>query len=64
MLGDIGFIKRTNDSKGGAPYFAHPKKNSTVRFFDFINLNRKTKHKTYPMPKPQKKYLLNLEEFK
>ena len=50
----VGVIKRANDSKWGAPYFVHPKRNCTVRFlYNFNILNKQIKCKPNPMPKFQ-----------
>ena len=58
-------LEEANDSEWGAPSFAQPKsKTNHVRFLsDFRKLNRKLKHKPYPMPKIRE-ILLNLEVFK
>ena len=55
---------KRNNSEWGAPYSAQPKpKKNLVRFIsDFRNLNKKLKHKSYPMPKINER-LLKLEGF-
>ena len=60
----LGVLKVSNYSEWGAPSFAQPKpKSKQVNFLsDFMNLNKKLKRKTYPMPKINE-MLLKLEGF-
>ena len=60
----LGFLKVTNDSEWGAPYFDQPKPKSDQLHFlsDFNNINKRLKRKSYPMPKINE-ILLKLEGF-
>ena len=63
-LENIGVLERANDYRQGAPSFAHPKKNGTLRYIsDFRNSKSQIKRKPYPMPKIQE-MLLMIEGFK
>ena len=60
----IWLFERANDLEWGSPFSAHPKhKWNQVRFIsDFRNINKKLKHKPYPMPNIND-MLLKLEGF-
>ena len=62
-LCDIGVLRRINNSQWGAPTFAQPKKNKTIRVLtDFRQLNKQIIRKPYPIPKINE-MLLKLEGF-
>ena len=58
-----GVLKKVKYSEWGAPNFAIPKKDQTIRFItDFRQLNSRIKRKPFPIPKIQD-LLLRLEGF-
>ena len=59
----IGVLKKVNHSQWGAPCFAIPKKDGTIRFIsDFRELNKRVKRTPFPLPKIQD-MLLKMEGF-
>ena len=59
----IGILKKVNHSQWGAPCFAIPKKDGTIRFIsDFRELNKRVKRSPFPLPKIQD-MLLKMEGF-
>ena len=62
-LVEIGILKKINHSQWGAPCFAIPKKDGTIRFIsDFRELNKRVKRTPFPLPKIQD-MLLKMEGF-
>ena len=63
-LCDIGVLRKINRSEWGAPTFAQPKKNKTIRVLtDFRQLNQQIVRKPYPLPKINN-MLQKLEDFR
>ena len=59
----IGILRKVNHSQWGAPCFAIPKKDGTIRFIsDFRELNKRVKRTPFPLPKIQD-MLLKMEGF-
>ena len=50
----IRILKKVNHSQWGAPCFAIPKRDGTIRFIsDFRELNKRVKRTPFPLPKLQ-----------
>ena len=58
-LCSLGILEEINDSEWAAGTFIIPKKDQSIRFIsDFIELNKRIKRKSYPIPKIQELMLL------